>query len=147
MNKNRNTHTRTNYPVTCFQSDCLCRRTNVHWTCQRGFIRAFSVSLLSKLVLFTMSFAPYLLHQPPPAVRWFSRLTFGVNCGFLRRNLSPRATYGDRTSARGYTSAAGSKPVRIGCASGFWGDTATSGTDTARANRAVSFGMLTAGCL
>ncbi|KAM6894705.1 uncharacterized protein PEZ65_022358 [Lycodopsis pacificus] len=83
-----------------------------------------------------MSSFPHLLRHAPAALGRLSRGRSAAKCVSCRLNfrvvtvsscakLSSSLTR-DTNSARCYTSSAGTRPVRIGCASGFWGDTAAS---------------------
>ncbi|XP_068443274.1 uncharacterized protein lratb.1 [Clinocottus analis] len=72
---------------------------------------------------------PQVLGRAPTAVGRLSRAGSADKCASLRLNCRfVRVSSGSRdaTSSRCYTRASGSEPVRIGCASGFWGDTADS---------------------
>ncbi|XP_075941067.1 uncharacterized protein LOC142943437 [Anarhichas minor] len=82
-----------------------------------------------------MSSFPHLLRRAPAALGRLSRGRSAEKCVRCRLNfrfvfsscakLSSSLTR-DTNSSRCYTSSAGTRPVRIGCASGFWGDTAAS---------------------
>ncbi|XP_067436774.1 uncharacterized protein lratb.1 [Thunnus thynnus] len=84
-----------------------------------------------------MSSFPRFLRNAPLAVTRLSRGRSAEKCVSLRLNLrflhfsssanvSPTINHMNKTSSRCYATSAGTKPVRIGCASGFWGDTAVS---------------------
>ncbi|XP_076580937.1 uncharacterized protein LOC143316959 [Chaetodon auriga] len=83
-----------------------------------------------------MSNLPYLLRHAPSALRRVScgrRAEKCVSCLNFRfsqlsssANFSSGITHENTPGSRGYTSSTRTTPVRIGCASGFWGDTAAS---------------------
>ncbi|XP_069031638.1 uncharacterized protein lratb.1 [Embiotoca jacksoni] len=69
-----------------------------------------------------MSIFPQSMRTVPAALRRLSRVGSRSNAHFLR---APGPDLRDTSGSRCYASSAGTGPVRIGCASGFWGDTAT----------------------
>lgn len=84
-----------------------------------------------------MSTFTHLLRHAPPVLARLSRARSAKNCVNAplklkfyscssSNTLSLSAIHENTTSSRCYTSSARTTPVRIGCASGFWGDTATS---------------------
>ncbi|XP_068569173.1 uncharacterized protein lratb.1 isoform X2 [Cebidichthys violaceus] len=79
-----------------------------------------------------MSSFPHVLRHAPAALGRLSRGRSAARCVGSRENFRSLTVRSSSTSpdaetgSRCYTSSAGTRPVRIGCASGFWGDTAAS---------------------
>ncbi|XP_035849772.1 uncharacterized protein LOC116035193 isoform X2 [Sander lucioperca] len=84
-----------------------------------------------------MSNFPHLLRHAPAVLGRLSRgrsaekcVSLRVSVRFLRVSSVAKCSSGlkheDRSSSRCYSGSAATNPVRIGCASGFWGDTAAS---------------------
>lgn len=132
--------------VTCFPSVCLSRRTSAPWT-GRKKNKSLVYSFFFKL-FYNFSLMSLFLRTGPAAARRLSRRTASEKCfgscfeaNFLHHRCSSAvlSLKSDRqirtrsclwSRSRSYSSFSKTRPIRIGCASGFWGDTATSGAHT-----------------